>query len=387
MKVLQIRFILLGFLFLTLASGSFAQKGDKKNKSSKRQSKSKQVSTVELRLRLSEFFIRYAEAVEASADQIYFEAEDPQIRRSALMWKIYGISAMSKAVNTSDQVAAFFDAWPFAKQSVGFFESGPGKEKLGPYHSIALDVSRKMENKLDSIIVEVAGMHDFEIAEPLVDQWARDNPIQDFYFTRESTLKFFAASLGEIKLGLGGNISNMSEQVVQLSNRLNMYADLIPRQARWQADFAIMNYLKDTASVMARIDRLLYSLEKVSDVVEMSPELIEYNRDATLREINHQRRETLALLQEERKAIGQFVTSEREEVLNILMQERLIVLNQLAEEREIALEEIRNLTSDVVVQSGMEAERIVDKIFWRTLIFLFILGAMGFIGVLMYKKL
>jgi hypothetical protein len=179
----------------------------------------------------------------------------------------------------------------------------------------------------------------------------------------------------------------MSEQVVQLSSRLNMYADLIPRQARWQADFAIMNYLKDTASLMARIDRLLYSLEKVSDVVEMSPELIEYNRDATLREIDHQRRETLALLQEERKAIGQFVTSEREEVLNILMQERLIVLNQLAEEREIALEEIRNLTSDVVVQSGMEAERIVDKIFWRTLIFLFILGAMGFIGVLMYKKL
>jgi hypothetical protein len=73
--------------------------------------------------------------------------------------------------------------------------------------------------------------------------------------------------------------------------------------------------------------------------------------------------------------------------VNILMQERLIVLNQLAEEREIALEEIRNLTSDVVVQSGIEAERIVDKIFWRTLIFLFILGAMGLIGVLMYKKL
>ena len=50
------------------------------------------------------------------------------------------------------------------------------------------------------------------------------------------------------------------------------------------------------------------------------------------------------------------------------------------------LEEIRKLSGDVVVQSGQEIERIVDIIFWRTVILIAVIGAIIFISVFIYKK-
>jgi hypothetical protein len=373
-------------LILVLSFPQFLSAQKSSNSVFKRKRNKVDISDLELRLRLSDHFVRYTEFVEEAADRIYYSASDPEVRRAALMWKIYGISAMNKAINMPDPIASFYNAWPLAKQTVIFFESGPGREKLGDYHKVALDLSLRLESKLDSIIIDIGGMDTFLEAEPEVDIWVQNHPIEDFYFTRESTMEFFAKWLGEERFGIGSSVSTLTEQMIELSNRINLYADMIPRQARWQADFALMNYLEDTAFILGRIDSLIYALERVTRIIEMSPELVESNRDIILQDIDRQRRESLHLLVEERKAVVDELTSERIEVISAITQERLAVLEEIKGERALVLEEIRNISSDIVSQSGQEAERIVDIIFWRLVVLIGIIGVIAFIAIYLFKK-
>ena len=366
-------------------SGNLLAQNDK-NPFFKRKRNKVDISNLELRLRLTDFFILYTEHLEETADKIYNETTDPEVRKAALMWKIYGISAMNKAINMPDPIASFYNAWPLTKQSVVFFESGYGKEAFGEYYNLALQICKDMETKLDSIIIDIGGMQSFLDSEPEIDIWVGEHPIKDFYFTRESTLEYFAEWLGEERFGLGSSVSTLTEQVLELSNRINLYADILPRQARWQADFALMNYLEDTAFILGRIDQLILSLERVAQTVDSSPDIIDYNRDLVLKDIERQRKETLDLLIKERKAVINQLIKERTEVVKVIANERLIVLDQLENEREIVLEEIRKLSGDLVQQSGQEIERIVDKIFWRTVILIAVIGAIIFISVLIYKK-
>lgn len=374
-------FILSVFLSIQV----FAQKDEKTFFKKKRKKVS--ISNLELRLRLTDYFIRYTEYIEHTADKVYLQSDDPEIKKATLMWKIYGISAMNKAINMPDPIASFYNAWPLAKQTVIFFDTGYGKETFGEYSGLALEASRQMESNLDSIIIDIAGREKYLSTEPGVDEWAREHPIEDFYFSRESTLKFFAKWLGETNFGIGGSVSTLTEQMIELSNRINIYTDLLPRQARWQADLAMMDYMEDTAFILGRLDQLILSMERVSKTIEISPELIEYNRDIVLNEIDEQRKESLDILVQERKAVIDQLIRERMEVVNVIANERLTVLEQMKSERAIIMEELGGITTNAVAQSGQEIERIVDKVFWRTVILLAAIGAFIIVSIIIYKKI
>ncbi|MCK5104332.1 MAG: hypothetical protein KAQ62_28855 [Cyclobacteriaceae bacterium] len=340
-----------------------------------------------MRLRLSDYFIHYTSILEEEADKIYFGTNNLEIKRAALMWKIYGISAMNKAINMPDPIASFYNAWPFTKQIIIFFEEGEGKEKFGPFHKDAVQLSRYFESKLDTILIDMTDIANFDLMEPQIDNWVAEHyPIQDFYFTRESTLEDFARWLGEEHLGLGKSVVTITEEVKELSNKINLYTDLVPRQARWQIDYAILNYLQDT-TLTSRIDKLITSMDRITKVIEMTPDVIEYNRDATLRDIDEQREKSLQFLIGERKAFINEIRKERVEVISKIIAERKAVLEELKNERAIVLEEIKGMSSDLVLQTGSEIERIVDKIFWRLTLISIIIGLSLILSVVLYKKL
>jgi hypothetical protein len=361
--------------------------GEVMKKKKKEKNENVPISQLELRLRLTDYYIRFTGEIEASADQIIHEAADPEIKRAALMWKIYGISAMNKAINMPDPVASFYNAWPLSKQMIDFFDSGLGKEKLGEYHKIALENCLKLEGLLDSIVLEVGGIENYQRAEPKVDKWVKDHPIKDLYFTRETTLKYFAEELGQQNFGLGKSVSTITELLIELSNKVNLYADILPRQARWQADLALMYYLGDSGMVLSRIDRLINSFESITAIVEMTPELLDHNRDAALSNIDLQRQKSLELLISERKAVISQLVLEREELVKIIMNERQTVIEEMKGERAVVMDEMRSISADVIQLSGQEMERIVDYIFWKVVVTLAVIAALIVIAIFLYKKI
>ena len=376
----RILFFALFILPVTLQGQSRQDEKQKKKK------EKDEVSPLELRLRLTDFYIRFTEVIELNADKIYFKADDYKVRKAALMWKIYGISAMNKAVNMPDPVASFFNAWPFAKQMVTFFESGIGKETLGVHHQIALDASIDLENRLRQIIHEIAEEEDYDKANKIIEEWADNHPITDFYFSRESTLEFFAKRLGQERFGLGKSISTITSQVIELSNKINLYTDQIPRQARWQADLAIMNYLHDSSGALSRVDHVIENMDKITNFVEGTPEMLEYNREATLMNIDKQRKKSLQLIINERKAVISEIRQERIAVINTIIEERKSVIEEIKNERVAILKEIDLMADDKIQKTGVEIERIVDMIFWRSLIIMAIVGVVLLSAFYIYKR-
>ena len=367
-----------------MTSNAFSQKKEK-SQSKTKQSKVK-VSDMELRLRLTDYFIRFSEDLEKAADIIYYESNNREVRKAALMWKIYGISAMSKAINMPDPVASFYNAWPLAKQMIYFFEEGEGKKVFNDEADLALQFSMEYETKLDQIIIDLTNTTHHKEAEAKVEEWVKNHLIQDFYFTRESTMAIFAKLIGAENMGLGKSVTTITEQVIELTNRLNLYVDMVPRQARWQIDYMMLNYMEDSL-LTGGLTTLINSLDRISHIVEMTPEIIEYNREASFREIDEQREKSLMLLINERKAVIEEIRKERIELVAKIIEERMTVLEELKTERAIVLEEIKALSEETVLQSGKEIERIVDKVFFRVTILTLILGAVMILCVLLYKKL
>jgi dsDNA-binding SOS-regulon protein len=121
-------------------------------------------------------------------------------------------------------------------------------------------------------------------------------------------------------------------------------------------------------------------------MIEMSPELVEYNRNAAFNEVDRQRRESLELLVKERKEVVNQLIEERKEIVSVIVKERLTVLEELKSEREIVLNEIKEISSEIVVQSGQEIERVIDKIFWRAVILIVVLGLFSISFILIYRR-
>ena len=376
-----------GLLFFIVFSITYSVDAQKRENSVFGKKRHKvEISDLELRLRLTDAFIRFTEDVEECADKIFYNTSDPEIRRAALMWKIYGISAMNKSINMPDPIASFYDAWPLTKQMIDFFESGNGKQVFAEKADLALKTCIKHEARFDSIIIDMTNLQHFQEAESQTEKWAQNHPIEDFYFARESTMSIFAQWLGAEQFGLGKSVATITEEVIELSNKLNIYVDLMPRQARWQADYAVLNYLQDS-TFEYNLSTLLSSMERITAVIEMSPEIIEYNREMTMRDIDEQREKSLRLLISERKAVIEEIRKERVEIVSKIIEERMVVLDELKNERAIVLDEIRNLSSDVVLQSSSEIERITDKIFWKLTMIYLIFGVVILLAVILYKKL
>jgi len=177
----------------------------------------------------------------------------------------------------------------------------------------------------------------------------------------------------------------MTEEIQELSNRINLYADLIPRQARWQAEYAMLNFSYDSPW-QNRMDEMYHNMNKLTEVVTQSPEMIEDNREALMQEIDLQRKETMSVLRAERIAVINSISDERIEVFKALDTERTLLLNELKSERAIVLNQVDELSRSTIRNASSEMRSIVDIIFIRLLLLIVLLGLLTFLIIYFYKR-
>ena len=86
------------------------------------------VSITEYKIRLREFGYRFVGIVELSADEIISKSADNEIKKQALLWKIYAIPAMIRSISINDPFASGVDAWILSVQMLQYLEDGYGKD-------------------------------------------------------------------------------------------------------------------------------------------------------------------------------------------------------------------------------------------------------------------
>jgi hypothetical protein len=335
------------------------------------------VSITEYKIRLTEFGYRFSGIVELSADEIISQSPDNEIKKQALLWKIYAIPAMIRSISINDPFAAGVDSWILSVQMLQYFEDGYGKDLFGDYQDIAITASKLIVSDIENLAREIKRGDDISRGRKITSNWTKKHPLKNNKFLRLSALDTVAHVIGSEGYSLGGTVENIAISVVELKNQVTLYTHYLPKHIKWQAEYELYNFLGDSLIEQSvnKIDRVILSTEKISNTIEESPELVKEIQFSTLLEIDKQRLETLEMISQERMAVLEAVTMER-----------IALMEQIHTERTESLDRIEEIAGKTINQSSLFAADVIDKIFWRVLIILAVVFIGGVVTIRLYRK-
>ena len=330
------------------------------------------MNSAEVRIRLNDIATRYCLNIENTADKIIAKAENVRVKQNALLWKMYGIPALIKSLSIRDPIAAGTDIWVLIAQMHQFFESGNGRDLFGSQQKIAVDAVKNMESDFINLAA-IFNKDSAMVTKSKVDTWIAEHPIEDIMFNRISTVTVRAQELSRKQLDFSSSIGDMVTSVNNLEDRLTLYADFMPKQARWQAEYLIYELMPDSLKdkPFESLGSMAASIERISRTIEGSPELISSLQEKMMRDINEQRILTIESLQEERKII-----------LEMIMSERSNVMKEIDRQRLAALDNVSLLTDKSIKSSGDMLVDAADRILIRLIVLIFV----GIILLIVYSR-
>ncbi len=336
------------------------------------QLKIEEITAQELQIRVREFSHHFARIVEEASERIMEMSNDPSVRKHALAWKIYAIPECHSTSMEHDPLMAFIDTWTFTAQIADYFETGNGKDVFGKFQSIAIDTSRNLETQIMNDLKDWAVPEGFEKAKCFVKDWKLEHPLTTHFFNRDSTLLVLSEVFKEDRKGTFATVGSLDQNTRDIADRITFLTENLPRTARWHAE-----YLMETTVSKQNIDKILdsmttlvESIDRMTHIVEQSPELInnerigafaeiQKERELVLESINKQRTETITVLQNELVAI-----------IESLRKERIATVSSLQRERIETLKEILNMTDITVEDVSGRIEKLVVSMFWKVCLLL-----------------
>ena len=311
------------------------------------------VSAPVLRARVNDLAERLSGRVEEATDRIRAESRDPVVRRLALNAKIEAVPTVHSAAYRADPLEGAVDLWALTFQLVQYTEKGLGLAAFGTQQPIAIDAAQGALADADALIQGVAvSPQAFARARAQVEQWAANNPIEHHFTARPS----MAGRVAELRSEPDAFVSvgAVSDTLDSLSERLNVYAAQLPKQARWQAQLMLEEVsgepdlvatLNDVHSLGAAARSANAALEDVPGLLGAArlpvTEMLAAERRAALAEVDRQCRETLALVTAERLAVLGAADEERTAVVAALRQERIDGLKEVDAIKSRAVETAR----------------------------------------------
>jgi hypothetical protein len=323
------------------------------------------ISAMELGNRLNNFNYRFAAFVENAADEIITQTDDPVIRKNALLWKMNSIPVAQEAIFRDDPMAGLIEISTFSIQMELFFSEGTGRDLFGKLQPIAIDAVHNIQEELREIWKKARSSGDLKNDnQSPIYAWARKNPIENLTFTFRSISDTLVTSYSEVDYGLQESIGGIAVGIYDIRQRLSYYTAMIPKQARWQAEYLIDQKLQGV-----EFDKAIDNLTRITDTIEKSPELIRDLQTSTLAEISRERIAVISALQKERLEVLKEINRQRLETLDNM--QKLMV----------------TLSGQVMSQTRESAESIIDHFFWRMAQLLLVGGVLVVIVMLIFRYL
>jgi len=352
----------------------------------------------ELRLRVFEYAREFGAVVEATATEIAEETTDRQMRRRAFLWQMTVIPACYGAASHDDALAGLLDVWALTVQMRIYLEEGDGREIYGEFQALAVNAARELERAVDRLADSVPTSGEATRGRELVHKWVAEHPMRGPLFARASTVADMSTLTRETGLGTFGAVRKMEEHLGSIAERMSLYVEHVPRQARWQAAFLLLHFLDTEAVVGAieNVEQLSVSLAKFEKRFDELPDLItserktvvavlqkerelvmneattmiRTERESVLKEVDRQRELAFAAVREERQAVMKEVGELQQATVAVLRDERKIVLDAVHQERLETMDRVEAITGAAVDDVMTRAEGLVDYVFWRAIPFL-----------------
>jgi hypothetical protein len=338
------------------------------------------VSAAELRARVNDLADLFVARLQETADRIRAESRDRAVRRRALAVKGDAVPAVYTAAYRTDPLAAAIDLWALAFQIQAYVEAGAGRDEFGSGQPLARDTARLLLADADTLMRSIVTRTvDFDQPRAKVEAWAAKHPIDRSLSSRPS-IAAFAAQLRSEQRDAFVTVGAVSDTLENLSERLNIYAAQLPKQARWQAELLVADMAgeHEVEDTLADIHDVGTAARRANDLLGDVPgvlgaaapplrEAVAAERRALLEGVNGQRLQTL-----------EYLTSERLATLAALREERVTIGAALHQERIETLKEVDAIKTRAVETTLAGLRDLVDYTLWRAaavLVFLMLSAA------------
>jgi hypothetical protein len=326
------------------------------------------VEARQVRVWVYELTNQLAGRLERTADEIIESASSPEARRTALEWKAAGVPALQRASFHPDPIVAISDLWLFTIQLQGFFESPEGLLYLGEYAEPAVRTARQMEQDVLDFILERGGKPHETGVYDTIHRYAADHPITHSISTRPTAEPALTDRMPSGSVGAFAAVGTLVEGFADLSDRLSIYGEHMPKQIRWQAELLLFDKGLESIDIeaveadVARLGRAADHLVEFSDGV---PALIEEQVATVLPEIEK------AIISVElanlRGAVDDRVAAHLTVALEAVSEELEAALEAVSRERIAALEDAERMANELVDRSFARVESMIDASLVRLL--------------------
>lgn len=341
-----------------------------------------EASASELRLKMRAFAHRFAHRVERAADELALDCPDPAVRLAALQWKIHAIPLAQTTCYLADPLAAMTDTWALAVQQRMHFEGGGAERLFGERARIALEAARKIEADLEELVRSVAADERWLEGREDVRAWAAAHPLPETWSGRESLVPHLSEFVGSASLGALARVGKLEEDLGDVAMRLSLYNELLPSQARWQAEFLLLE--SGTLALVEELRALLPALgsaaSSASALEARAEAMLEARLSAALLELRRERELVLAFLEETRHDSHQRLRADLDHLTERIADERRALVASLEEVLVAQWPRVRADLPEVAARSmtssGPELSALADRLLLR-------LGLLGLGGLVL----
>jgi hypothetical protein len=321
------------------------------------------LSLYTLQLNNQAFATRSVSKVELAADSIIQLSTDPEVKKKALIWKIYSAPQLRGILLFSDPYAARYDTWLFCGQVLDYFDGGQGKENFGELQEIAVRNSRTIYMEAGDLMREAVAEHIFVRLESQIDTAREEYPIDNDIYLRRSALKVMSETLGERDYSVQSAIGRMARDIEDIAGMVPIYSEQLPREARWQAEYLLAEYNWE-----GRVDSIQ------TQIVEITAAINEITR--------HLEQGDLEVNVGNIRNLQEYINT----LEGLVDQQRAIILEEVDRLMVKTIGRVEAYADAKVDQATTEAYRIVDYVLLRIL--LLALGALiiAVILVLVFRQ-
>ena len=326
-----------------------------------------QMGREELRARLYQYVRRFTSEIEIAVFEIGYGSDDLEMGRRSLHWATSVVPAAQSAAFQADPAAGLVDSWALAAQQRDFFETGLGKDVFGEWQHIPIATAHVQLEEIQTI-ARALSPTEFDRMNGNVEEWVTENPIDNLLFSRQSTAPLTAAALGPASSSALSAVGSMSDELRDLSARLSVYNEIMPKTARWQAALLLVakaaggvsfiETMRDIESYAGGMEDIVIFLDTLKVLLDSIPQLVSSEREAVMTDIT---RERIAVMNEMSELLA--VT------LAAINQERTAVMDGVTQERIAALQELdaiaARLTEMALDQAEVRIENAIDHLIWR----------------------
>ncbi len=314
-----------------------------------------------------QFANRFAGKVQTQADTIIAHSDSSLLQSRALEWKINAIAANRAAALQTSPTLSLVDSWALCRQMTEFFESGNGKDLFEDEQEAVIAVSKSLESDLAGQARAIFPEGEMEEYVEFVETYVEAYPIENLSFSREPVQFVWEDLTGDPPPFLLGTFGTTPEVVNDFSDRLFLYGEQVPREARWQAQLRLLQYRAKTDSLelQARLDSLNGIMGRLADIAQGSTSLVDTAAERFHEEVELLVSQMDGLINSLEGAFGSSMDAlkaEREAVVWSIDHEREALTQSLSEERMAVMEDLRTISEELTQETMVQVKGMIRTI-------------------------